>query len=600
MIPSETVNLIRERVDIVEVIGECVELRRAGTNFKGLCPFHQEKTPSFNVNPARQMYHCFGCGQGGDVIAFVMSYEGRTFADTVQTLGARVGVNVEEVDDTPLAKTARDRKRAERERLLSVMESAAKFYTAQLQGPTGQKAREYLEKRGLEKQVIERFELGYAPAEWDALCSRLGSLGITPTEAERVGLVAPRRSGGGYYDRFRDRVIFPVHDAAGRVIALGGRVLPDAPKDAPKYVNSPESPIFNKSRSLYGLHLAREALRRREKAIIVEGNVDVISMHAHGLGATVAPMGTALTADQVALLRRFAGVDSSVVLLFDGDEAGRHAAERAHGALAEGGLGARVALLPPSEDPDSYLRRHGAEGLGKVISSAEGLVEHLIKVAAREAGDDNRGKSRAIRGLAPMISSVSDPLEQDLYRKQIAREFRVDEELVFRYLRGGSKGEAAEGPKESRPQARRKAEGVVTGALLEHPSLYKEALNEGVLNLVHDRQLRWVLERIAEVAAGTAAMNEIIEEAPDERIRRRMRARLVSPRFEEVEHARREIYEGLAKLRELTEKERSAQLQHQIAKAERDGDEDQAIRLAQEKLQRKRAAEVDLGSASGR
>ena len=599
MIPNETVDLIRERVDIVEVIGECVELRRAGANYKGLCPFHQEKTPSFNVNQARQMFHCFGCGVGGDVFDFVMNYEGRTFTDAVQSLGARVGVEVEDVKDTPRAKSARDKQRAETEHLLSIMEAAAAFYREQLKGPSGSKAREYLDDRGVKGDVVDAFGLGYAPAEWDALGSRLGKIGATPAEAERVGLLAPRKSGGGHYDRFRDRVIFPVHDAAGRVVALGGRVLPGAPKDAPKYVNSPESPIFSKSRTLYGLSRAREAIRRRETPIIVEGNVDVISMHAHGFGATVAPMGTALTADQVALLRRFAGVDATVVLLFDGDDAGRHAAERSHAALAEAGLGAKVAMLPPTEDPDSYLRRHGAKRLREIIDEAEGLVEHLIKEAAQRAGTDAHEKARGIRSLGSVLSAVTDPIAQDLYRRKIAQAFGVAEELVFRHLDEASGKRAKGEPVAARPTARLKTEGAIASALWEHPVLFEDALHRGVLNLVQDKTLRWILEKTGEVSTGSIDVHQVIEGAPDARVARKLRARLFEPRFEDVERARQEVYEGLAKLRELTEKERAARLQQEISKAEQEGDEDRATRLAQEKLQRKRA-EVDLGDASGR
>jgi DNA primase len=599
LIPNETVSLIRERVDIVEVIGESVELKRAGASFKGLCPFHQEKTPSFNVNPARQMFHCFGCGVGGDVISFVMNYEGRTFSDAVRELGERIGIEVEEVRESSRARSERGKQSAERERLIDVMEIAAAFYARQLEAERGRGARAYLESRAIPQEMIAEFGLGYAPAEWDALVGALGGLGVSQDEAERAGLVAPRRSGGGHYDRFRDRITFPVHDAAGRVVALGGRVLPGAPKDAPKYVNSPESPIFSKSRTLYGLARAREALRRRETPILVEGNLDVISMHAHGFRSAVAPMGTALTVEQVSLLRRFAGAEMAVVLLFDGDEAGRNAALRAHSVLAEGGLGARVALLPPSEDPDSFLRRHGPGELAKVVASATGLVEHLIKDAARKAGDDAHGKARGIRSLGGVVAKVGDPIEQDLYRRQIAHEFGVSEELVFKYLRASDATSSGE-PGGERPAARRKAEGAITGALLDHPELYAEALNGGVLNLVVDRNLRWVIERLGDVAKGELQVTQIVELAPNERIAQRVQARLVEQPIDDVGQARQVIEQSLAKLRELTEREGAGKLQQEIARAEQAGDKDQAGRLAQEKLERKRAAGADPDGATGR
>lgn len=587
MIPNETVNLVRERVDIVEVIGECVELRRAGANYKGLCPFHQEKTPSFNVNGARQMYHCFGCGAGGDVFTFLMSYEGRTFTDAVRTLAERANVPIEEVRESPARRSARERQRAEQERLIEVVEIAASFYRSELEGPKGQRAREYLEKRGLDRATIEAFGLGYAPAEWDALSSRLSELSVRVVEAETVGLIARRRTGEGHYDRFRDRVIFPVYDAAGRVVALGGRVLPGADKEAPKYVNSPESPIYSKGRTLYGLFRARSAFRRKEPPILVEGNVDVIAMHAHGFASAVAPMGTALTSEQVMLLRRFAGRDAAVTLLFDGDDAGRQAALRAQPALAEGGLGARVALLPPSEDPDSFLRREGPEALQKLIDGAQGLNEHLIGEAARQASDDAHGKVRGIRSLAPLVQSVQDPMERDLYRRTIARAFRVSEDAVFRHLRMKS-SENSEEKASERPQARKRAEGAVTGVLLDFPILIEEAVQAGVLNLVTDRKLRWILDKLKDVASEQCNIESLAEQAPNERIAERLRARIVAPKFTDVEIAREEMHMSLAKLQGLTEREQDARLQQEIDEAEKSGDSNRAIELAQMKLLRKK------------
>lgn len=600
MIPDETVSLVRERVDIVEVIGEFVELRRAGSNYKGLCPFHQEKTPSFNVNQARQMFHCFGCGVGGDVFTFVMNYEGRTFTDTLRTLAGRVGVEIEEQRESKELRRARARRQEERERLLEVMESAVVFYREVLSSKRGEVARQYLAQREIPSSAVEEFGLGYAPAEWDALTSRLKALSVSPLEAERVGLVVARKSGDGFYDRFRDRIIFPVHDAAGRTVALGGRVLPGAPEDAPKYVNSPESPIFSKSRTLYGLFRAREALRRREPPVVVEGNLDVLAMHAHGFVATVAPMGTALTAEQVGLLRRYGDRAGTVTLLFDGDDAGRKAALRAQPALAEGGLGARVALMPPTEDPDSFLRRRGASALAELFKSATGLVEHLIDEAARQAGTDAHSKTKAIRELAPVISTVTDPMERDLYRRRVARVFGVEEAVVFRHLKGEPSRPSAPEHTE-RPDGRRLAEGSVIGALLDHPALMDEAVELGARELVADGSARQMLGQLELVAAGQMTIEELIEEAPDERVAKKIRARVVEPRHEELEDARRALRESLAKLKGLSERSDTDRLQEEIKQAELAGDTERASRLAQEKLlRRKRAAEDLPGGASGR
>jgi DNA primase len=599
LIPQETVGLIRGRVDIVEVIGAVVELRRAGGNFKGLCPFHAEKTPSFNVSAARQMYHCFGCGEGGDVIAFIMNYEGRTFAEAVRELGQRVGVPVEEEKFSPGKQKALRRQRSQQERLTRAMELAVGFYAEQLTRPEGAAARAYLKERELSEETIARFGLGYAPADWDRLYQRLLQQGVAATEAERAGLVAARRQGGGYYDRLRERVVFPVHDAGGRVVALAGRVLPGASAEAPKYVNSPETALFSKSRVLYGLHQARTAFRQRKAPLVVEGYLDVISLHQHGFETAVAPMGTALTQDQVGLLRRYAGPDAVVTLLFDGDEAGRRAATRSQPLLAEGGLGARIALLPEGEDPDSAVRGWGQEKLDHFLSQAEGIVDYLIKAAAQSAETDSRSQVRALRSLWPALSTVKDPMERDLYRRRVAQVFGIEEDLVFRYLRGAPEAPTPPAAKRA-TNPRHKAEGTVTGALLDFPNLFEEARAGGLLNHVYDPTLRWVLDQLGQVAAGQATLEQLADQAPNEKIAQRVRARLVAPQFSDEEEARRALAEGLDRLRQLGERERALELQQQVKSAEAQGDADRALRLAQEKLQRKRAVQDDPGGTPKR
>lgn len=606
MIPSETISRIRERVDIVEVIGEYVELRRAGSNFKGLCPFHQEKTPSFNVNQARQMFHCFGCSEGGDVISFLIKYEGRTFSDAVRWLGERVGIEVEEKTPSRGEMEARQRRQAERERLLTVMETATTFYTEQLWGQEGVAARKYLDQRGISRQVAEDFSLGYAPDSWDALYGRLGKLGVSPVEAERLGLIAARKSGRGFYDRFRDRLMFPVADAVGRVIAMSGRVLPGAPSDAPKYVNSPESPLYSKTRTLFALHLARNAWRHGAEPVVVEGNIDVVSLHAHGIRSVVAPLGTALTPEQAGLMRRFAGNEASVVLLFDGDEAGQKAMKRAQPALAEGGLGAKVVLLPSGEDPDSYVRANGAAAIEKLIEESKGLIEHIIDEAARERGGDERAKAQGIHSLRQVISAVRDPLQRDLHKKHLARVFGVPEELVFRYLRG-SDPKDVEKKTVARAGGRKKAEIILAGAMLDQMELLAEFTMPSLLSEVQDPLVKWVLKQLPSLSEGGMDVDRMIEGAPDERLAKWMRARLVTPEYEDIDKARKAVLESLARLSELGEREEAQRIHDEVNEAEQEGDEERAARLAQEKLlrakekiQRKRTADAAIGGSSGR
>lgn len=601
MIPDETVSRVRERADIVEVIGEFVQLRRAGSSYKGLCPFHQEKTPSFNVSPSRQMYHCFGCGEGGDVFAFLMRYEGRTFVDAVRELGRKVGVDVEDRPAAPGAAAARQRRQAETERLLSVMEKAAAFYAKQLRGREAASVRDYLRGRGVPDEAVSRFGIGYAPAGWDALSSALKSMGVSPVEAERLGLVVARKGGGGFYDRLRDRVVFPVKDAAGRVVALAGRVLPGAAEDAPKYVNSPESPVFTKGRVLYALDVARDGMRRGEPAIVVEGYLDVISLHVNGFTTAVAPMGTALTAEQAGLLRRFGARDGAVVLLFDGDAAGLAAATRAQPAVAEAGLSARVALLPPGEDPDTFVRSRGPEAVSELLGTAVGLVEHLIDSSAQAAGPDGRSKAKAIRALWPAIAAVADPMERDLYKRRVSAAFGVPEEVVFRYLRGEEGAAPTDANAAEKPaSARERAEGTLVGVLLDVPSLAREAVDRGALDLLSDRGLKWIVERLASLPAetGRTALLDALAEPEDEALGRKIRARLVKPRIQDPEAARRAVVESLGRLEALRAREAGKRLQNEVNQAVLEGDSARATSLAQEKLLRKRAAEKGLGGTS--
>jgi len=312
-----------DRTNIVEIVKRHVELKRAGTgSWKGLCPFHGEKTPSFHVNEARRIFHCFGCNEGGDAITFLTKIEQRPFMDVLHDLAAAAGVDLDVRPLSPAERQARQRAESERERMFRAMELAASFFEEQYASPAGAAARGYVEKRGIGAAVRERFRVGYAPARWDALSSHLVAHKIPPSDLEQLGLVGVNER--GRYDFFRDRVMLPVIDRQKRVIGFGGRVLDPEVKDR-KYVNSPESPLFHKKKSLYGLHAALDAIRRTGTAIVVEGNFDVLALHQAGIEEAVAPMGTALTEEQIADIGRLAG---TVVVVFDGDTAGQRAAAK--------------------------------------------------------------------------------------------------------------------------------------------------------------------------------------------------------------------------------------------------------------------------------
>ena len=319
--------------DIVDIVSEVVVLQKAGKNFQGLCPFHTEKTPSFTVSPQKQIYYCFGCGAGGDVFEFLKNHGGLTFVEAARTLARRYGIEL------PHKKLSAQQRQvmSERERLLAVNRHALEFYSRTLAGDTeGQKARAYLQRRGLSAAMTGKFKLGYASPGWRRLHDYLLKKRISPALAEKAGLVVKKSGSAGYYDRFRERIVFPIFNLSTQVIGFGGRVMDDS---LPKYLNSPETLVFNKRRALYGVHLAKQVCRRQESAFVVEGYFDLLALFQHGIENSVATLGTALTADHVKLLRGFIGPKGRVILVFDSDAAGLKARQKKHSDIQSGTCG---------------------------------------------------------------------------------------------------------------------------------------------------------------------------------------------------------------------------------------------------------------------
>ncbi|BAS28310.1 DNA primase [Limnochorda pilosa] len=476
---QEAVEEIRRRADIVEVIADHVELRRQGRNLIGLCPFHQERTPSFSVSSEGQFFHCFGCGAGGDVFRFLMMREGIDFPEAVRRLARRVGVPEED-----LAPSADARRRAaERARLVALNDLALRYFRVQLAGPAGNRARAYLERRGMASEVVERFGLGYAPGDGGLLrmlaeqpSSRRNSL---LEDAHVLGLVLEGQRGP--YERFRDRLIFPIRDASGQVIGFGGRLLGEA--QGPKYLNSPESPLFHKGRILYALDVAGPVLRSAGRgqapgpgpvghplteaapsteALVVEGYMDAIALHQAGFTQAVASLGTSLTEDQAALLRRYA---DRAVIAYDGDAAGDRATLRGLEILARHGVSVRVATLPEGEDPDSLVRRGGPAAFRRVAEGALPLVEFLlVRILAGEEPTTVEGKARAVTRVLPVLARVENRVAREGYVERVANDIGVSASAVAaeleRYLAGAQRtADVVPGPRGSHPGSRREAGG---------------------------------------------------------------------------------------------------------------------------------------------
>jgi DNA primase len=378
-IAEESIQRVAEASDIVEIIGGYFPLKRAGTNFRALCPFHKEKSPSFNVNPSRQSFHCFGCGAGGGVFRFVMDYEHVDFPSAVRRLAQRAGITLEEEND-PEEQSRRD----QRSRLLELhKETAAWFHLQLLRSHEAEHARTYLRKRGLTKEIASEWQLGYAPGGWETLRNWASSRGFTRDEMIQSGLLTTKEGDQtGGYDRFRDRLMFPIRNDYGEVVAFSGRILSDSDRDA-KYVNSPETPIFSKGRILFGLDKSKRPLINAGEAIVMEGQIDLISAFEHGVKNVVAPQGTAFTTEQARLLRRFV---ERVILCFDSDTAGKNAVDKSLPALISAGIEVRVATLPQGSDPDSLIREKGVEAFQKRLAQAKDFFDHTIERHINESG----------------------------------------------------------------------------------------------------------------------------------------------------------------------------------------------------------------------
>ena len=412
---EEFLQELSERNPIEEVVGEYVALtKRSGQNLFGLCPFHSEKTPSFSVSPSKQIYHCFGCGKGGGVINFIMDIERLSFPEAVEFLARRANM--------PIPEDNYDPNRGRRERLLKLNREAARFFYEQLSTPAGAVAIEYMQKRRISKRIATNFGLGYAPDEWECLSNEMKSRGYSERDLTDAGL-AKHGKRGGIYDAFRGRLMFPVIDMRGNVVAFSGRVLGEG---EPKYLNSTDTPVFSKSHNLFGLNLAKKS--KSGYIILVEGNIDVVSLHQAGFDSAVASLGTSLTSEQANLLSR---VTKQVVICYDADSAGVKAAQRAIPLLEKVGLGVRVVTVPEGKDPDEFIKVRGAEAFRALIEDSSSGVEYQLESAARGLDlESDAGKVAYLQNAAEVLSKMPDPVSREVYAMRVASQCSVRVEAV--------------------------------------------------------------------------------------------------------------------------------------------------------------------------
>ena len=413
LIPREQVDEIIEKNDIVSVISEYVKLERKGNSYKGLCPFHKEKTPSFSVLEDRQIFKCFGCGKGGNVVHFIMLAEGLEYWDALAFLAEKQGIRIVQTGNKKAEEQLTLRKK-----IMEINKEAARFFFRQL--TRSREGYEYFTGRGIPPEVVKHFGLGYAKNEWDSLIKFFLEKGIKEQELFTAGLVIPNKA-GGYCDKFRHKVMFPIFDVLGNVVAFGGRVLDDS---KPKYINSPETPLYTKGKHLYGLNFARQSGSRR--VIIVEGYMDCIALHQRGITWSVAALGTALTNDQARLLKKYF---DEVITCFDADAAGQSATLRGLDILAKKGFKVRVMSVPDGKDPDEFLRKHSAEEFVAVADKAKTLVEYKISLVEQQfPPEDNASRVRFLNGVTSVLAAIEDPLERDMYINWVSREYEISAE----------------------------------------------------------------------------------------------------------------------------------------------------------------------------
>ena len=482
---EDTIARVKEASDIVEVIGRHLELKRSGSAFKALCPFHQEKTPSFMVNPARQIFHCFGCETGGDVIRFVMLFEGLPFVESLKKLAVQYGVELPEGPSDGGA--GRDQK----DLLFTANRLAAQYFAGMLmKSKGGQVARDYLGRRGIHADVSKTYNLGFAPEGWRNLADHLSLEGVTESSAASAGLLVKGSSGKNAYDRFRNRVVFPIRDLSGRVLGFGGRVLGD---EMPKYINTPETPVYRKGDSLFGMDVAAPFVREAGEVILVEGYLDVISLHQGGLKNVVGVLGTSLTEDQAKKLRR---LSENCVLIFDSDEAGRRAALRSGLILLGQRFVCRVTPLDSGEDPDSFLRKAGAEKLIDKISQAPDIVMFAMDLARQQHPGDKIGdRFQVIDAIVPYLAKIEDRAKLGAYLKEVGDTLRIEQHDLRARLAGLKKRKKDETGEKDHPPPLRKDK-LLLHILVREPEVVPRVMETVYPEDIKSPEIAEIVEKI--------------------------------------------------------------------------------------------------------
>jgi len=557
---------IKSRLDIVELVSEHLTLKKAGRNFVGSCPFHQEKTPSFTVNREKQIFYCFGCGEGGNVITFLMKIANMTFPEALKNLAEKTGVVL------PVRTASREGREKDslRENIVDLNRRAAQYFARELYAPAGREARDYLQKRELAEETIKYFRLGYALENWRSLTDYLDGSGLSLKIAEQAGLIITGKD-GGYYDRFRGRLIFPIENIFGEVIAFGGRILT---KGEPKYLNSPESPVYIKGKNLYGLVKAKEEIRKKGCALIVEGYFDLISLWNAGIGNVVATLGTALTKDHLELLHRYT-VD--VVALFDPDEAGRKALDRSLDLFLATDMRARALILPGGDDPDDFVKKNGREKLEELIANAPTISDYYIDNVLG-GGKTFEDKKEMAKAALEFIAKISDEMEKNLFLKRISEKLGIEQELLKKEIHKKEnriKTGEAEDSKQNQNTRIDPVEVNLIRLLIEYPQKIPPLEKENIFDYFLRPELKKLVYEIADSyrRLGFVDINVILSAAEDRPLREKIyRMSIESLPVEDV-MLEKIFADNIKQIKKKWYKYQKGQIQFKMAQAQASGNE---------------------------
>ncbi|MBN1155946.1 DNA primase [candidate division KSB1 bacterium] len=568
-IPEEKITEILDKIDIVDLISDYLTLKRKGKNFFGLCPFHHEKTPSFSVDPTKQMFHCFGCHKGGNAISFMMEHERMSFLEALEYLADRAGVRLEKVQGD-------DSGEKDREAIYYANKMAAEYFMRTLFLPAGKPCMDYIRKRGFDERVIRHFGLGYSLPAWDGLLNYAKTKSMNPDVLFKAGLVLKKQSGSGYYDRFRGRFMIPFINLSRKVVGFGGRILVSDPQQ-PKYLNTSDTPVFQKGNLLFNLNLARDQIRKQDQAIFVEGYTDIISLYQYGIENTVATSGTALTAAQAQLIKRYT---NNIILVYDSDAAGSSASMRGADIFLMAGLDVRIATLPEGHDPDSFVREKGKAVFLDYLKHANSFVQFKIQTLSKQYSMENPDdRARIVHSLVASIAKLQDKIRQGIIVREIAEFFNIDERFIVQQITKVPAEKTYEYPHDQEPvkvapKTRDKydlAEEDIVRLLIEVPDLIEDARRAFDTSEIKDENIRRVIETIFRLRSEKRWLNEniIAQEISDPQLSSIV-ANLLSVRIDDMSEPEKLLSDCIVLLKVRDKNERISAIMAELKGLQKD------------------------------